>query len=128
MLGVRRAEKVDWALHATHEAMHEAILRATCSLSRDYPVLIAGREYWTQDFYEERDPAHVSHVIGRVHRATPKLLEIAMREGCDAFNWWLRIPPDERAHLLKPALDKFDELKFDLAALLSQEVGKSLEE
>ena len=99
--------------------------RVRAELGRDYPLVIAGEERWTDDRYEERSPIDRDLVIGRYSQASARDVEDAVAAAKAFEEEWDRIGWKERVRLLRRAADIMEERLFDLAALMSFEVGKN---
>ena len=103
----------------------EAVVRVKSELGRDYPVVVNGEERWNDDRYEERSPIDTDVVIGRFTQATAKDVADAVAAAKASEVAWDRVGWKERVAMLRRAADLMEERLFDLAALMSWEVGKN---
>ena len=103
----------------------EAVERVRAELGRDHPVVVNGEERWNDDRYEERSPIDTDVVIGRFVQATAKDVADAVAAAKAAETSWDRVGWKERVAILRRAADLMEERLFDLAALMSWEVGKN---
>jgi 1-pyrroline-5-carboxylate dehydrogenase len=74
---------------------------------------------------EDRSPIDTGFVLGRFATAGPADVDRAVAAARGAQRDWGRRPWRERVRLLKAAADLIRQRKYDLAALMSLEVGKS---
>ena len=63
----------------------------------EIPVIIGGKEYFTGDQGKLIMPHDHGHVMGTYHKATPKLIDLAIKTAVDAQEEWEHIPWMERA-------------------------------
>ena len=73
----------------------------------------------------DRSPADTGLVLGRFEAATPAHVDAAVRSSHAAQQQWASRPWRERVALLRRAAAIIRERKYELAALMSLEVGKS---
>ena len=74
---------------------------------------------------DDRSPIDTGLLLGRFSTAGPAEVERAVRSARAAQSAWARRPWRERVALLRRAASLIRERKYDLAALMSLEVGKS---
>ena len=67
-------------------------------------------------------------LIGKVTSASPKDYEIVLQSATEAFKSFRTIPAPQRGEIVRQFGDKLRELKHPLGALVSYEMGKSLQE
>ncbi|MFM7717931.1 MAG: aldehyde dehydrogenase family protein [Actinomycetota bacterium] len=103
----------------------EAAERVRGELGREYPLVVNGEERRTKETYEERSPIDRDLVIGRYAQATERDVADAVAAAKAFEVEWDRIGWQERVRLLRRAADLMEERLFDLAALMSYEVGKN---
>ncbi|HLP59156.1 MAG TPA: L-glutamate gamma-semialdehyde dehydrogenase [Candidatus Deferrimicrobium sp.] len=63
----------------------------------DIPIIIGGKEYFSGDLGNLIMPHDHCHVMGTYHKATPKLIDLAIKTAIDAQREWEHIPWMERA-------------------------------
>ncbi|MFN6202045.1 MAG: aldehyde dehydrogenase family protein, partial [Acidobacteriota bacterium] len=90
----------DFTIESHARAMSGGIERVDRMLGRDYPVIIGGRRHETGDLLESVNPSRSREVVGRVHRATRELADVAIRTAATTFESWKRVPATERAGYL----------------------------
>ncbi|MFM8944080.1 MAG: aldehyde dehydrogenase family protein [Actinomycetota bacterium] len=103
----------------------EAAARVRSELGKDHPIVVNGEERWNDDRYEERSPIDDDVVIGRFVQATAADVADAVAAAKAFETAWDRIGWQERVAMLRRTADLMEERLFDLAALMSYEVGKN---
>jgi 1-pyrroline-5-carboxylate dehydrogenase len=114
-------------LGAFHQAYDAALAAARAAAGRSYPLYINGKpvESPTQEPIIDVSPIDTSLVLGRFACATRDHVDQAVRSAKTAQTAWARRPWQERVAILRKAAELIRERKFDLAAVMSLEVGKS---
>ena len=73
----------------------------------------------------DRSPINTELVLGRFHSATDAHVDLAVAAARQAQPGWAGLPWAERTGILRKAAEIIRERKYELAALMSMEVGKS---
>ena len=115
----------DFTRRVHREAMLQALGKVRSELGRKCPLVLGGREVWTEKETISINPARPSEVIGRVAKGSKAEADLALAEAQAAFPKWSRTPVPERARILKRAAAIMYQEKFELAALEVFEVGKN---
>jgi 1-pyrroline-5-carboxylate dehydrogenase len=110
------------ALHASYEA---ALTRARERLGGRYRLYIGGEERPGAGYFTKTNPAHTTEVLGEFAAATPEDADAALRAAARAFPAWRGTPLAERARLMRRVAQLIEERVYDLAAVLTLEVGKN---
>ncbi len=105
--------------------MQRAIDRVRAELGRDYPLVIDGQRVKTSTAIASIDPSNPDTVVGRVAEGKREHAERALQAALERFKTWQHVAPEERASYLFKAAKVIRERKFDYAAWLVFEVGKS---
>ncbi|MFQ5888419.1 MAG: aldehyde dehydrogenase family protein [Gemmatimonadota bacterium] len=79
-------------------------------------------------FFENRNPARCSDLIGLFPASAGDDVEAAVRSAEEGFHEWRRVPAPERGLVLQRAGDLLAERKEELARAMTREMGKILEE
>ncbi|HTL46912.1 MAG TPA: proline dehydrogenase family protein [Verrucomicrobiae bacterium] len=114
--------------------MEEALARARAAFGKEYPLFIGGEEVILTEFMNSTNPAHPDQVIGRVSKGTAAHAAAAVKaakaafEGTEGVQGWGKKSAEERAAYLRKAAHIMAERKFDLAAVIVLEVGKTWRE
>jgi 1-pyrroline-5-carboxylate dehydrogenase len=110
------------ALHASFEA---ALMRARERLGGRYQLHIGGEERAATRYFPKTNPANTQEVLGEFAAATPEDADAALAAAARAFPAWRNTPLAERARLLRRVAQLIEERVYELAAVLTLEVGKN---
>jgi len=115
---------VDW--ESFHRQFDEALARVRAQLGRNYPLQI-GKEAIASGGPPllVTSPIDTSVMLGRFATATSEQVGRAVAAAKAAQRAWAHLPWTERVVILRRAAGLIRERKFDLAAIMSLEVGKS---
>jgi 1-pyrroline-5-carboxylate dehydrogenase len=108
-----------------HAAFDAAVERVRGQLGRDYPMIIGTEERYSQETFENRSPIDTAIVVARFPVGTRRDATDAVAAARAAFLSWSATPWRERLTIIRRAADIISERQFDLAALMSFEVGKN---
>ena len=115
---------VDWDLF--HRQFDAALTRMRSQLGRAYPLYIAGEAVTSPaQPIVDTSPTDTSVVLGTFAAATAAHVDRAVAAAHAAQVGWARRDWRERVAILRDAARRIRERKFDLAAVMSLEVGKS---
>jgi len=97
---------------------------------KNFKNFIAGKwvEPSTGEYFENRNPADTSDVIGRFPRSAREDVERAVASAKRGFELWRRTPAPQRGDVLRRAGDLLVERKEEIADLMTREMGKPLTE
>ncbi len=113
-------------LEMLHERYESALPDVRAELGRSRPMGINGRDVWSESGeFEVRAPSDHDLLIGRFPAGTAEHARQAIEVARRAFETWRGTPWQERVGILRRAADNFREHKFEIAVLLSLEVGKN---
>jgi len=110
------------ALHASFEA---ACGRVRERLGGRYLLYIGGEERASARYFAKTNPANTAETLGEFAAATPEDADAALEAAARAFPAWRTTPLAERARLLRRVAQLIEERVYDLAAVLTLEVGKN---
>lgn len=105
--------------------MERALSDVESRLGAVHPLVIGGALVPTERSFASVDPARPSRIIGHFAEATPEHADRALEAAWEAFGSWRRTPAEERARVLIRAAALMREQKFELAAWMVFEVGKT---
>ena len=109
-----------------HRLFEEALDRVRAAAGATYPNMIGGEPAGNAgDPLDDRSPIDTSFLLGRFLTAGPAEVDLAVRRAREAQRSWARLPWQERIGILRRAAELIRERKYDLAALMSLEVGKN---
>ena len=115
---------VDWQLF--HGQFDAALQRVRAQLGREYPLYIAGEAVISQaQPIVDTSPIDTSVVLGTFAAATIAHVDRAVAAARAAQHGWSRRDWRERVAILRNAARLIRDRKFELAAVMSLEVGKS---
>jgi aldehyde dehydrogenase (NAD+) len=86
------------------------------------------REPETRAFYENRNPARASDLIGHFPLSGPADVELAVASAREGFREWRAVPAPERGEILRHAADCLTSDKEEIARAATREMGKVLDE
>ncbi len=113
-------------LEEFHHRFDAAITGVKQQAGRGYPFYIDGEPVQTRaEPLVDRSPVDRGLVLGRFAAAAATHVDAAVAAARRAQREWARRPWTERVSLLRRAAALIRERKYDLAALMSLEVGKS---
>src|SRR5579884_805230 len=75
--------------------------------------------------FDHRSPIDTSIIVGRFQKGTRENLKEAIEEANKSFENWRSLPWEERVKILGRAAELIDERKFEIAAAITYEVGKT---
>ena len=115
-------------LDAFHRAFDAALAAIRANLGKTYPLYIDGKPVEGSGGGEPiRDvsPIDTSVILGTFAASGPAQIDAAVKSARAAQKAWAHRPWQERVAILRKAANLIRERKFDLAATMSIEVGKS---
>jgi RHH-type proline utilization regulon transcriptional repressor/proline dehydrogenase/delta 1-pyrroline-5-carboxylate dehydrogenase len=117
--------EVDFSRIEDRRAMHAAI----DALRRAFPIRvsanIAGQPHDGAQWLEARNPANVGEVVGRVSMCDPGVVSRAVAAARDAAPDWAAADAEQRASMIDRAADRLVDRRFEAAAMLVFEIGKT---
>jgi len=116
---------VDFSKPENRRAMEEALKKVASEFGREHPMWIGGQKVITAEKRTSTNPSRPSQVIGIFQNATAQMAEQAVEAAHKYFDTWKRVPAEERAKCIFRAAKLVRERKFELAALVCYEVGKT---
>ncbi|HJW90365.1 MAG TPA: aldehyde dehydrogenase family protein [Anaerolineales bacterium] len=108
-----------------HTRFEEALGKLKASLGKEYPMIIAGKDHYAEEKFEDRSPVNAEVVLGVFQKGTARDAEQALAAARKAFPLWSGMKWQDRVALLRKAADLIDERTFEIAAAMAMEVGKN---
>jgi acyl-CoA reductase-like NAD-dependent aldehyde dehydrogenase len=108
-----------------HTSFDAAVARVRARLGGRQSLYVKGEDRGTERYFLKVNPADTAQVLGEFPAATAGDADLAMRAAAEAWPAWRRTPTPERARLLRRVAQLIEERVFDIAAVLSLEVGKN---
>lgn len=94
-----------YARESPERAELSSALRQVRNEIVDVPVVIGGKEYFTNKIVEQVIPSDHQHVIARVHQADESLIKEAIKSAAKARKDWANLPQHHRSMVFKKAGD-----------------------
>ena len=108
-----------------HARFDQALQRVKAGLGAEQALFIDGRDVLTLRKAPKRSPIDHRLLLGQFQLAGVEEVELAMRAAQDAGRSWSRKNWRERIAILRKAAELIEERVYDIAAVLSLEVGKN---
>ncbi len=116
---------IDFSSPDNRKKMEEALKKVASEFGREYPMWIAGKKAITTGKRKSTNPSRPSEVIGVFQDASKEQAVEAIEAANSYFNTWKKVPAEQRVRYIFKAAQIVRERKFELAALVCYEVGKS---
>ena len=109
-----------------NKAYDEAVERVRTILGRTHGQLIAGKEIQSQETFADTSPSDTRLVLGRFASGTRADAQAAIAAARRAYETvWRDLPWRDRVGYVRKAAAVIEKRRFDIAALMSMEVGKN---
>ena len=108
-----------------HTRFEEALARVKSGLGKEHAMIIAGKERFSADKFEDRSPINTDMVLGVFQKGGEVEALEALAAARQAFPSWSHMKWQERVALLRKAADLIDQRTFEIAAAMALEVGKN---
>ena len=118
----------DFSLELSRQRMQAGLAQIRAELGREYPLIIGGAAVPTGKWFESLNPSRPKEVVARIAQGDAGSVDRAVAAATEAFAQWRLVPADERAELITRVATRLDERRFELAALMTLECGKTWRE
>ncbi len=108
-----------------HQAFDVALGRVREELGEHHPIYINHEPRWSAETFPDISPINTNWVLGHFQKGSRQDAKDAIAAAKAAFHGWSHTPWQERVSLLRRAADLISERRYDIAALMSLEVGKN---
>ena len=108
-----------------HDRYEKALKNAKANLGQEYAMIIGGTNVHATDKFDSHSPIDQDWLLGRFQKGNAEHAESAIQAARNAFPTWSRIPWTERVRLLRKVATNIDKRVFEIAAVISLEVGKN---
>ena len=109
-----------------HQLFDEAVARTRERAGQEYPLYIGGEALEVDNpTVDSVSPIDTSIVLGKFQGATATQVKLAVDNARAAASAWRKTPWQERVAIIRKAANLIRDRKFDLAAVMSLEVGKN---
>jgi 1-pyrroline-5-carboxylate dehydrogenase len=106
-------------------AYEKALSQLVPGLGGSHPLCIGGEEVMTGSEFEVRSPFDRNLLIGSFQNCEPRHISQAVSIANAGFEAWGRRSWEQRAGILEKTADILEKWKYDLAALITCESGKT---
>jgi 1-pyrroline-5-carboxylate dehydrogenase len=110
---------------AFNNAFDAALEKVRSELGHEHPIFIEGKRLDSGDTTEDTSPNDTRIVLGEFQHASAEQARKAIAAARKAFPTWSETPYQDRVRVMRRAADNFRNNRFELAALLSIEAGKT---
>jgi len=108
-----------------HQRYEQALKKVKNNLGQDHPMIINGMEVRTRDKFEDRSPINQDWLLGTFQKGGASHARKALSAAHKAFPDWSRRSWKSRLQLLRKAAKQIDKRVYEIAAVISIEVGKN---
>ncbi|HWA15115.1 MAG TPA: aldehyde dehydrogenase family protein, partial [Gemmatimonadales bacterium] len=114
-------------LSAFHTAYDDALAQVRAAAGKSYPLYINGKpvEVPGREPIVDVSPIDTSLVLGKFASCTAEHVDAAVTAARAAQPAWAKLPWQERVKVMRKASALIRERKFEIAAIMSYEVGKN---
>ncbi|MBA2246646.1 MAG: aldehyde dehydrogenase family protein [Chloroflexia bacterium] len=112
-------------IEAMHQSFDDALEKLHGSLGAICPIVIDGSDRTGRETFDVVAPADTSLVLAKMQKATAADVDDAVDAARAGFVAWAARPWRERVAIIHAGAEKIRERKFDLAAIMILECGKS---
>ncbi|MCH7813381.1 MAG: proline dehydrogenase family protein [Planctomycetes bacterium] len=128
MSSFRNVPNTSFGRDENRRRMMGAIEQVRGNFEQPIPLTIDGVGVMTEDLIESVNPARPAEIVGRVAQASTAQADKAVAAAGQALPEWRRTPVKRRAQILRRAADLIQEQRFELAATIILEAGKTWRE
>ena len=115
----------DFSEPKNRSLMEDALLKVEGELGKKYPLIIGGTRWKAPEEFKSINPADPDTVVGTFQKADTKAANRAVETAYRVFCHWKYEKPGKRASYLFKMARIMRRRKFELAAWMVYEVGKS---
>ena len=115
----------DFGREENQKAMREALAYVKQRMGAEHDLVVGGERLKTVQKLSSVNPAHPAEVVGIFQRATPEIASKAVEVAHEKFQSWQFVPASQRTRYLIDAASVMRRRKYELAAWMVYEVGKS---
>jgi RHH-type proline utilization regulon transcriptional repressor/proline dehydrogenase/delta 1-pyrroline-5-carboxylate dehydrogenase len=119
---------VDFSHAENRQAMEAALRSVRNQFGREVPAIIDNTPVPTTEWFESRNPSDPREVVGRTAMCDSTIADRAVAAARGATEAWASAPAEERAAVLDRAADLLHDRRFEAAAWMVYEAGKTWRE
>jgi RHH-type transcriptional regulator, proline utilization regulon repressor / proline dehydrogenase / delta 1-pyrroline-5-carboxylate dehydrogenase len=121
----KNASLTNFVYPESQEKMRAALREVRERFGQKHPLVIDGKEVWTDKLLPSLNPSAPDQIVGLVAEAGIPEAQSAAKAARRAFESWSRTPFEERCQLLERVAAILDRRRFELSAVEVFEVGKA---
>ncbi len=108
-----------------HQYYDEDVAEAKANFGKTHPMYINGEWVTANKTFQKSSPVNTSWIIGTFQEGSAEDVDTAVKAAQAAYPAWRHTPWQERVDLLNKAADLISTRLFEMASVLSLEVGKN---
>lgn len=108
-----------------HTRYERSLARAKREMGVEHPMIIGGKDVRVKEKFEDRSPINQDWLLGTFQRGGAEDAQRALTAARKAAPSWGRTPWKQRVKLMREASDQIDKRIYEIAAVISLEVGKN---
>lgn len=108
-----------------HERYEQALQQVKAGMGKQHGMIIGGAEHNASEQFEDRSPVNQDWLLGSFQKGTADDAQQALEAAAAAAPGWGATPWQQRAELMRKAAAALDERVYEIAAVISLEVGKN---
>ncbi len=108
-----------------HTAYEHAVGNCKATAGQEYPNYIAGRPVFAEEVISVPSPVDNGLILSRFPKQAGAAVDEAVAAAREAYPLWKAVPWRERVALLRKAASLVEDRLFEIAAVISLEVGKN---
>jgi len=112
-------------LESFHARYDQALKEVKNLFGKTYPIIIGGKEIADRETFDNKSPINLDWVIGKFQKGKAADLDEAVNAAHRAFKGWCYTPYQDRIRVMRKAAELISDRKYELAAIMSLEAGKS---
>ena len=124
----KNAANTDFSLAPGREQMQAGLARIRAELGREYPLVIGGEAVKTGAWFNSLNPSRPKEVVAKIAQADEAAVGRAVEAAAQALTDWRRVGGQERADCLVRIGEQLEARRFEFAALMAIECGKTWRE
>ncbi|HTR80555.1 MAG TPA: L-glutamate gamma-semialdehyde dehydrogenase [Bacteroidota bacterium] len=115
----------DFSHPSQRKAMEKALAKIRSDFGKEYPIVIGGEEFQTNEKLKSYNPSNPAEVVGVFQKADKELATKAVEIAAMKFEEWKSVTPRKRAEYLFKAAKTMRKRKHEFSAAMVYEVGKT---
>jgi 1-pyrroline-5-carboxylate dehydrogenase len=108
-----------------HIKYERALAQVKNKLGQDHGMIINGQERYVENKFEDRSPINTEWVLGTFQRGSIQDTQDALAAAYAAWPKWAGMKWQDRVRIMRKAAANIEKRVYEIAAVLSLEVGKN---